>query len=186
MARTDRARRRRTELRYIDPLVSLFAEYGKKGVPITLVIEPDSLPNLVTNGHDPRCGNAATEAAYKKGISYAVEQFATHTSAIMYLDGAHGGWLGWDNNMKQFAELMADLKSDSTGIHTWTHLRGFSTNVAGYQQVGTTACPADVRNTDKILKYCSLAGKGTATRTHRPRPVRRGAGRCGRTSETSR
>ena len=41
-------------------------------VPIALVIEPDSMGNLVTNTGDANCGNAATESAYKTGIAYAV------------------------------------------------------------------------------------------------------------------
>lgn len=41
-------------------------------MPIALVIEPDSMGNLVTNTGDANCGNAATESAYKTGIAYAV------------------------------------------------------------------------------------------------------------------
>jgi cellulose 1,4-beta-cellobiosidase len=57
-----------------------------------LVIEPDSLPNFVTNLADPRCGNPATTAAYKEGIKYAVTKIAAETDHVsMYLDAAHGG-----------------------------------------------------------------------------------------------
>ena len=58
-----------------------------------VVIEPDSLPNLATNLENPRCGNLATQAAYKRGIAYAVRKLheeAPH--ATLYLDAGHGGW----------------------------------------------------------------------------------------------
>ena len=117
---------------YIDPLVTLFAQYNGK-VPIVAVIEPDSLPNLATNQGDPHCGNSATSAAYKAGIPYAIQQINAKAPAVaMYLDAAHGGWLGWENNAQAFASLVGSL-------NVGQFLRGFSTNVANYQPLGT-AC----------------------------------------------
>ena len=43
---------------YIDPMRAILERYTK--VPVILVVEPDSLPNLVTNQADARCGNPAT------------------------------------------------------------------------------------------------------------------------------
>ena len=43
-----------------------------------------------------------------------------------YVDAAHGGWLGWENNMGDFVSLV-----DGLGIAP--KIRGFSTNVANYQ-----------------------------------------------------
>lgn len=69
-------------------------------VPIVLIIEPDSLPNLASNLGDPRCGAKATQTAYKECISYAVKEIAKHApGATMYIDAAHGGWLGWTQNL---------------------------------------------------------------------------------------
>eukprot|EP00660_Eupelagonema_oceanica_P001452 gene1452-16132_t len=42
------------------------------------------------------------------------------------MDAAHGGWLGWDDNLNKFAKLVAAMN-----IHD--KLRGFTTNVANYQ-----------------------------------------------------
>ena len=68
-------------------------------VPTAIIIEPDSLPNLATNLKNPHCANTATNAAYTKGIQYAVKTLATEApNAALYLDAAHGGWLGWDDN----------------------------------------------------------------------------------------
>ena len=119
---------------YVDPLVTLLAQYNGK-VPIVAIIEPDSLPNLSTNQADPHCGNSATEAAYKAGIPYAISQIAAKAPAVsMYLDAAHGGWLGWENNAQAFAQLVGSLNIGQ-------HLRGFATNVANYQPLGV-ACPS--------------------------------------------
>ena len=139
---------------YIDPLVDLLAEYSD--VPTTLVIEPDSLPNLATNNDDPRCGNVATKAAYMQGVAYAVEQLATKTGAVIYIDGAHGGWLGWPDNAEAFAVMISEMDVAQ-------HVRGFATNVANYQPVGNAVCKASVAfNSDDIFKYCSLEGKQNA------------------------
>jgi cellulose 1,4-beta-cellobiosidase len=114
---------------YIDPLSKLFGQYQDK-VQIVAIIEPDSLPNLATNQADPHCGNSATTNAYKIGIPYAVNTIAANAPRVaQYLDAAHGGWLGWNNNINAFAQLV-----NAMGISS--KLRGFSTNVANYQPLG--------------------------------------------------
>ena len=114
---------------YIDQIAAVLAKYSGR-VPIVLVIEPDSLPNLSTNQGDPRCGNSATKSAYKGGVSYAVKALkAADPYAAIYLDAGHGGWLGWKNNMKDFVRMIQSL--DVTD-----HIRGFASNVAGYQHLG--------------------------------------------------
>jgi len=117
---------------YIDPLVQVFKMYPN--VPIVAIIEPDSLPNLATNQADPHCGNSATSTAYKVGIPYAINSIATCSNVAMYVDGAHGGWLGWTNNMQSFAQAIQ-------GLGIMNKIRGFSTNVANYQPLGVQ-CPA--------------------------------------------
>lgn len=94
-------------------------------------------------------------------MAYAVTQFATKTNAVVYVDAAHGGWLGWEDNSKGFAALIRSL-----GVEQ--HLRGFATNVANYQPLGDVACPASVTSSETMLKHCSLAGKGTACCSNDP------------------
>mmetsp|Transcript_34574 Transcript_34574/g.73653 ORF Transcript_34574/g.73653 Transcript_34574/m.73653 type:complete len:498 (+) Transcript_34574:162-1655(+) len=121
------------ETEYIDPIADVLFEY-QNSVPIVLIIEPDSLPNLVTNSDYPPCGNPATHAAYQNGITYAVNTIGTRAPGVtMYLDAGHGGWLGWKDNMAKFVPQIRDM-----GIAQ--HLRGFATNVAGYQGLGEL-CP---------------------------------------------
>eukprot|EP00054_Salpingoeca_dolichothecata_P036528 m.7764 g.7764 ORF g.7764 m.7764 type:complete len:499 (-) comp6799_c0_seq1:77-1573(-) len=114
---------------YIAPLAATINKTCGK-VPLVLVIEPDSLPNLATNQGDPHCGNSATMAAYQQGIPYAIKTLAAACpSAIMYLDAAHGGWLGWEDNLSRFASYVSQLQIAQ-------YLRGYSTNVANYQPLG--------------------------------------------------
>ena len=65
---------------------------------VALVIEPDSLPNLVTNLDDPKCAAASDD--YQNGIAYAVEQLNLPNVA-MYIDAGHGGWLGWPDKTRK-------------------------------------------------------------------------------------
>lgn len=59
---------------------------------IVLIIEPDSLPNLITALDVPTCKAAAQ--GYKDGIAYALAQLNLPNVA-MYIDAGNGGWLGW-------------------------------------------------------------------------------------------
>jgi cellulose 1,4-beta-cellobiosidase len=118
--------------KYIDPLVAVFKQFPT--VPIVAVVEPDSLPNLATNQADPHCGNSATSTAYKVGIPYAITALSSVSNVNIYLDAAHGGWLGWQNNIQSFVQTVTQL-----GV--LNKIRGFSTNVANYQPLGMP-CPA--------------------------------------------
>jgi len=116
---------------YIDP----FAEVVKRFdgiVPMVLIIEPDSLPNQATNQGNRGC-HEETQIAYEEGIKYAVQKFS-ETSAAMYLDAAHGGWLGWREDAVSFAQQVARM-----GVAPY--LRGFATNVANYAATGSQVCP---------------------------------------------
>jgi len=118
--------------KYIDPLIAVFKQFPS--VPIVAVVEPDSLPNLATNQADPHCGNSATTAAYKQGIPYAITALSSVSNVNIYLDAAHGGWLGWQNNLQSFVQTVTQL-----GVTN--KIRGFSTNVANYQPLGVP-CPS--------------------------------------------
>lgn len=97
------------------------------------MIEPDSLPNLATNLADYHCGNSATQASYKIGAAYTINKFKD-LNVTMYLDAAHGGWVGWEDNTMKFVSLLKEMDFDLQS------LRGFSTNVANYQPLGKM-CP---------------------------------------------
>merc|ERR1712137_1196730 len=106
---------------YVDKFVGALNDYPQ--VPVVVIVEPDSLPNLATNMGDPKCVNTATQNAYKTGIKYAIDQLST-THATLYIDAAHGGWLGWDDNLGAFMQLFGSshMNVDLSGV------RGFAQN----------------------------------------------------------
>ena len=114
---------------FIGPIAALLGEYAS--VPIALIIEPDSLPNLITS-HTGECRGGATTDGYKRGVAHAVRTLAPLASAV-YLDAGHGGWVSYQNNLDGFLGLLVEMD-------IWGYLRGFSTNVANYQPLGTAVC----------------------------------------------
>ena len=119
-----RAGLRQYKEEYIDKIAEVLRQFSGR-VPVVLVIEPDSLPNLSTNQADPRCGNDATKSAYQRGVSYAVKALAAADPyAAIYLDAGHGGWLGWKDNMQDFVRTIR-------GLGVSDLIRGFASNVAG-------------------------------------------------------
>jgi cellulose 1,4-beta-cellobiosidase len=131
---------------YVDPFVAVLKKYDNK-LPIILVIEPDSIPNLATNQADPHCGNSATQAAYKQGVTYAVNEIAKNAPSVtMYLDAAHGGWLGWENNINSFLSTVKNM-------NIMDKMQGFATNVANYQPIGIM-CPWTATQSPTRNDYC--------------------------------
>lgn len=133
---------------YVDPFAKVVGQYSRQGVPIAVIVEPDSLPNLATNTGDPRCGNSATTAAYTTGITYAVTALNTHApSASLYLDAAHGGWMGWEDNAGKFARQIQTM-------NIAPYIRGFSSNVANYQALGVPCPPEAFEGGASLPDWC--------------------------------
>lgn len=124
---------------YIDPIVSMLSKYPNNRV--VAIVEPDSLPNLATNLNVPKCSQAQT--AYKTGVSYAIQELAKLSNVALYVDAAHGGWLGWPNNLSKYATIIQDVLGLAGGQDK---IRGFSTNVANYQPLGSMSSTADPCN----------------------------------------
>lgn len=113
---------------YIDVIAeTLGSDPAYGALRVVLVLEPDSLPNLVTNLEShPECRIA--KAAYEEGIAYAISAFAEHEHAYIYLDMAHSAWLGWEHG-EAAAELYAGVMDEAGGPDLVT---GFATNVSNY------------------------------------------------------
>ncbi|WP_207796289.1 glycoside hydrolase family 6 protein, partial [Xanthomonas citri] len=88
----------RYKTEYIDVIASTLANPKYKDLRIVNIIEPDSLPNLVTNQSTPACGQAASSGIYEAAIKYALDKLHAIPNAYNYLDIGHSGWLGWDSN----------------------------------------------------------------------------------------
>ena len=85
--------------RYKAEYVDIFASKVAEGTDLTfaIVLEPDAIPNIVTNQGIPFCAQAAP--VYEEGIAYAISKLQL-PNVHLYLDAAHGGWLGWDDNLE--------------------------------------------------------------------------------------
>ncbi|KAK7735656.1 hypothetical protein SLS53_007397 [Cytospora paraplurivora] len=109
---------------YVDSIRQQLISYSD--VRTLLIIEPDSLANMVTNLNVAKCANAQT--TYYEGVNYAVTQLDLPNVA-QYLDAGHAGWLGWSANLQPAATLFAQVYNNASGPTT---LRGLATNVANY------------------------------------------------------
>ncbi|WP_430867884.1 glycoside hydrolase family 6 protein [Demequina aurantiaca] len=118
----------RYESDYIDPIAQMLAEDKYASLRVAAIIEPDSLPNLVTNDSDPKC--QAADPYYRDGVAYALDSFAPLDNVYTYIDAAHSGWLGWDTNSGPTAQLFAEVvKSTEAGFDS---VDGFVTNTANF------------------------------------------------------
>ncbi|KAK5661641.1 hypothetical protein OQA88_9741 [Cercophora sp. LCS_1] len=109
---------------YIDKIASIIKAHPNTA--FALVIEPDSLPNLVTNSDVQACKNSA--AGYRDGVAYALKTLNL-PNVVQYIDAGHGGWLGWDANLKPGAQ---ELAKAYTAAGKPKQFRGIATNVAGW------------------------------------------------------
>lgn len=125
--------------KFINRIGKIIRRYCGK-VPMSVVVEPDSLPNLVTNSDNPKCRAKGTQDAYRKGIKYAVNELhASCKKASLYIDAAHGRWLGYEPNAEGFVR---EIKA----LNVAKKIRGFATNVANHNPLGVN-CPS--------LGYCN-------------------------------
>ncbi|KAI1125849.1 1, 4-beta cellobiohydrolase [Nemania abortiva] len=120
---------------YIDAIVAVLKKYSDTKV--ILVVEPDSLANLITNLNVAKCSNA--QAAYLECTNYAITSLNL-PNVSMYLDAGHAGWLGWPANIGPAAQLFGQVYKDAGSPAS---LRGLATNVANYNAWKITgACPS--------------------------------------------
>ncbi|KAJ4302498.1 1,4-beta-D-glucan cellobiohydrolase cel6b [Collariella sp. IMI 366227] len=96
---------------YKDEFIKPYAEKvaAAKDLTFAIVLEPDSLGNAVTN--------------------MGIELCAKYDHVNLYIDAAHGGWLGWDGNLPLAAKEFAGVvKLAGEG----KKIRGFAINVSNY------------------------------------------------------
>ncbi|PGG98819.1 hypothetical protein AJ80_09456 [Polytolypa hystricis UAMH7299] len=123
---------------FIDPIKSFLQ--ANANTAFALVIEPDSLPNLVTNIDLQTCQDSAS--GYREGVAYALRELNL-PNVVMYMDAGHGGWLGWNDNLQPGAE---ELASVYRAAGSPSQFRGISTNVAGWNAWSKT--PGEFENSE--------------------------------------
>jgi len=115
---------------YIDAIMAVLNQAKYSNLRIAAIIEPDSLPNLVTNLSMSACSEANSSGAYVQGIQYALSRLHTLSNVYNYIDIAHDGWLGWSSNFGPAADLIANtIKGATGGVNT---VDGFISNTANY------------------------------------------------------
>jgi cellulose 1,4-beta-cellobiosidase len=118
---------------YIDVIAGILRRQAYANLRIVLIIEIDSLPNLVTNRTTRPTGTALCDTmfanrGYVDGVGYALATFGAIPNVYNYVDAGHHGWLGWTDNFGPAVDMMmtAATASGSTPANVW----GFITNTA--------------------------------------------------------
>lgn len=99
---------------------------------VAIVLEPDSLPNLVSNMGVAKC--ALSHDVYMHSVAYAIAKLSLPNVSI-YLDVAHAGWLGWQANQRQMMDVVMEVLRLAGGSN---RIRGFATNVANFNALEGT------------------------------------------------
>ncbi len=111
---------------YIDPIVAILSNTKYSSLRISAVIEPDSLPNIVTNSGVAACQTAGP--FYEQGIEYALNKLHAINNVYTFLDSSHAGWLGWPNNSSGAATEFAKVANATTA--KFASIDGFITDTA--------------------------------------------------------
>ena len=114
------------ETSYIDPIVAILSNTKYSTLRIAAVIEPDSLPNIVTNSSVAACQTAWP--LYEQGIEYALNKLHAISNVYNYVDAAHSGWLGWPSNSGPAASEFAKVANATTA--KFASIDGFITDTA--------------------------------------------------------
>ncbi|RYF10359.1 MAG: hypothetical protein EOO40_05300, partial [Deltaproteobacteria bacterium] len=115
---------------YIDIIAQTVSSAAYKDLRVVFIVEPDSLPNMVTNAAVPACATVKSQGLYVDGVTYAVSTLGALPNVTLYLDIAQSAWLGWPSNMMEAVPLYLQvLKGAAAGAAA---VRGFVTNVSNY------------------------------------------------------
>lgn len=101
---------------------------------------------MVTNADLSTCQES--ETAYEEGVAYALKSLNL-PNVVMYIDAGHGGWLGWDANLKPGAEELAKVYKAAGSPK---QVRGYATNIAGWNSwYATSSHPSHPITCDRKL-----------------------------------
>ena len=116
---------------YIDPIAQIMSDSKYRNLRIVAIIEPDSLPNLITNVNSfEKCREAQQSGAYVQGVQYAINKLRAIPNVYIYVDAAHHGWLGWDSNFNPAVDLFySTIAGTERGVDS---VDGFIVNTANY------------------------------------------------------
>nr|WP_281360154.1 glycoside hydrolase family 6 protein [Isoptericola halotolerans] len=111
---------------YVDVIADMLAEPQYADLRVVATIEPDSLPNMVTNMSHQECQQSAPY--YREGVAYALDRLYEAGNVYSYIDAAHAGWLGWPDNAAGGANEFHDVITSST--YGYDGVAGFVSNTS--------------------------------------------------------
>jgi cellulose 1,4-beta-cellobiosidase len=170
----------RYKAEFIDPIAAILARPAYAGLRIVTVVEPDSLPNLVTNtGTRPAatvlCDTMAANNGYVDGIGYALAKFGAVPNVYNYLDVSHHGQIGWLDNAEPTTTLM--LRAAQASGSTVANVRGFATNTANFAAVEEPFIPVNaLTRQSRWIDFNIFNDELTFARSFRTRLVAAGFG----------
>ena len=119
------------ESQYIDPIASILGQFASSPIRVVAIIEPDSLPNVVTNQSLANCQTATPY--YETGTEYALNKLHAIPNVYNYMDIAHSAWLGWPSNLNATpAVYNTVVKATTAGYNS---IDGFISDTANYTPV---------------------------------------------------
>jgi cellulose 1,4-beta-cellobiosidase len=140
---------------YINPIAQILSDYSSTNIRVVAVIEPDSLPNLVTNESVANCASANSSGVYVDGIEYALNKLHAIPNVYNYLDIAHSAWLGWPSNMTPAVSLYAQVAEATTA--GFASVDGFISDTANtiptHEPYMTATESVDGNPVDSVLYY---------------------------------
>ncbi|KAF2003538.1 glycoside hydrolase family 6 protein [Amniculicola lignicola CBS 123094] len=108
---------------FIDPIAKIIK--ANPNTAFALIIEPGAIGDVIANAGLSSCHETQS---YKTDIPYAL-QALNLPNTVMYIDAAHGGWLGWTDNLKPGARMLS-LVWEAAGRPA--QVRGIAINVNSY------------------------------------------------------
>ncbi|MCC8250647.1 glycoside hydrolase family 6 protein [Saccharothrix luteola] len=120
---------------FVDPIAAILADPAYARLRVVTVVEPNSLPYLVTHVQ-PRsdatlaCEYVKAAGSYTEGIGYALAKLGAIRNVYSYLDISHHGNIGWDDNRKPTLALL--VKAATSGGSRLGNVHGFIANTANY------------------------------------------------------
>ncbi|KAG9081901.1 hypothetical protein FRC06_005336 [Ceratobasidium sp. 370] len=100
------------------------------GIATAIVLEPDSIGNMVSNQGIPFCATATP--VQKRSLAYAISVLGVLPNVSIYLDGAHATWLGWPDSLGPTAKVVGDIYAAAKQLNPKALVRGISTDVSNY------------------------------------------------------
>lgn len=120
---------------FVDPIARILGSPRYAGLRIVTVVEPNSLPYLVTHVTPqvfatPECNAAKAAGTYMQAIGYALARLGVLPNVYNYLDISHHGQLGWRPDRVAARDLY--VQAANAAGSTPANVHGFIANVANY------------------------------------------------------